>query len=299
MTWFRVDDGFPSHPKVASLFDGDRGPEALAMWLLAGAWCARELTDGWVPSGQVKRFGLDPSVAAELVRVGLWHTEQAGFRIHDYLHYNPSRAHVMAERVDAAQRKQASRAGLSRDRRAGHSVTPPVTPAVTTAETGVVTPSGSSATPDPDPDPDLPIPDPIPEPVWDARDAGPGTRSLVQQLRADFMARYLRQRGGPPNEAALSKMVVVVGDWIRVAAPLRKLSESQLASDLVSAFFASSKAADNRHAPSFLAYDPSEWLDPPRVSAIRGSGPVSALDEYEADARREAAEADARKAVRR
>ncbi len=70
MTWFKVDDKFHSHAKVARLGDDS---DALALWVVAGSWCADQLTDGWVPAFVARR--LDPDYvrrAAALVRVGLW-----------------------------------------------------------------------------------------------------------------------------------------------------------------------------------------------------------------------------------
>jgi hypothetical protein len=41
---FRVSDGFPDHPKTLGLT-----LEAIGLWTLAGCWCARYLTDGYIP----------------------------------------------------------------------------------------------------------------------------------------------------------------------------------------------------------------------------------------------------------
>lgn len=70
MTWFKVDDKFHSHAKVARLGDDT---DALALWVVAGSWSADQLSDGWVPAFVARR--LDPDYtrrAAALVRVGLW-----------------------------------------------------------------------------------------------------------------------------------------------------------------------------------------------------------------------------------
>jgi hypothetical protein len=51
MTWFKIDDSFYDHPKV---FDA---PDcAVALWTRAGTWSARNLTDGFVPTGMPARF---------------------------------------------------------------------------------------------------------------------------------------------------------------------------------------------------------------------------------------------------
>src|SRR6266702_3713986 len=88
MSWLRIDDHFADHPKLLRA-----GP--IAGWLhLAGlCYSARHLTDGFLPIEAV----------GTLVRVGLWEEWRdedtfLGYRIHDYLKYNPSRAEVEGER---------------------------------------------------------------------------------------------------------------------------------------------------------------------------------------------------------
>lgn len=122
MTWVRLDDGYPEHPKVDRV-----GP--LAAWLNVCAWAysARNLTDGFVPAERVNRLAdvKEPGkLAATLVAAGLWEPAGAacekcadkrgdanavaaagsGYLVHDYLEYNPSREDVLAERAAAAKR---------------------------------------------------------------------------------------------------------------------------------------------------------------------------------------------------
>lgn len=116
MPWVRLDDGYPEHPKVDRV-----GP--LAAWLNVCAWayCARNLTDGFVPEERVARLSAVPKpqqLAERLVEVNLWERTNGGFLVHDYLAYNPSREQVLKERSDTAQRVAEHRA-----RRNG--VTPP------------------------------------------------------------------------------------------------------------------------------------------------------------------------------
>jgi hypothetical protein len=51
MTWFKLEDGFPEHRKIAQA-GGDAG------WLFVCglAYCARNLTDGLIPAGAVPRL---------------------------------------------------------------------------------------------------------------------------------------------------------------------------------------------------------------------------------------------------
>lgn len=69
---FKVDDCFANHPKTVELLDHPRGAEAIALWTLAGSYCARYLLDGYITDSQVRRLGLDIELADLLVDVGLW-----------------------------------------------------------------------------------------------------------------------------------------------------------------------------------------------------------------------------------
>lgn len=90
MTWFKVDDSFYDHPKV---FDA---PDcAVALWTRAGTWSARNLTEGFVPSGMPARLCDDHDTAVkELVRRGLWLRASGGWKFHDWATYQPSKAEV-------------------------------------------------------------------------------------------------------------------------------------------------------------------------------------------------------------
>ncbi len=102
MAWFKVDDSFYDHPKV---FDA---PDcAVALWVRAGSWASRNLTDGFVPTGMPRRLCDDPDTAAkDLVKRGLWDEVEGGYRFHDWSVQQPSRVKVLGERA-AANRRQA------------------------------------------------------------------------------------------------------------------------------------------------------------------------------------------------
>jgi len=103
MVWFKVDDGFWSHPKVLPL-----SAEAVALWVRAGAYCAHQLTNGIV-SPQALRMLADRDAAVELANAGLWDVVPEGFRFHDWAKYQPTREQVEAERAAATERKRKSR----------------------------------------------------------------------------------------------------------------------------------------------------------------------------------------------
>lgn len=91
MTWVRIDDAFPEHPKVLSL--GDDYERGVALHVRGLCYCARNLTDGHVPA---RMFREDAEIRSRLVEVGMWHEVEGGFVIHDYLDYNPSKAEALA-----------------------------------------------------------------------------------------------------------------------------------------------------------------------------------------------------------
>lgn len=102
MTWFKVDDSFYDHPKVF-----DSSDAAIALWTRAGSWSARNLTDGFVPSGMLARLsGSGETAAEELVDRRLWKRTKGGFRFHDWSAYQPLRSRVERERKQAADRQQ-------------------------------------------------------------------------------------------------------------------------------------------------------------------------------------------------
>jgi hypothetical protein len=106
VTWFRIDDGFADHPKVDALSDGPCFESAIGLWMLAGVWSAKHLTDGFVPRGRLGRIGIRRAEAAarELVRVGLWEEDPDGWRFRSWHEYQPSRAEVEEKREKTAQR---------------------------------------------------------------------------------------------------------------------------------------------------------------------------------------------------
>jgi hypothetical protein len=87
MTWFKVDDSFYEHPKAFDASDA-----AIALWLRAGTWSARNLTDGFVPTGMLARLSETGTAAAgELVARGLWRRVRGGHLFHDWADYQPTR----------------------------------------------------------------------------------------------------------------------------------------------------------------------------------------------------------------
>lgn len=94
MPWVRLDDQFPDHPKIVRA-----GPSAAWLYVCGLAYCARHLTDGLIPEAQMPRLMTGAAKLADrLVAAGLWEVTDDGYRVHDFLNYNPSRAQTLAKR---------------------------------------------------------------------------------------------------------------------------------------------------------------------------------------------------------
>lgn len=99
MTWFRIDDGFWSHPKVVELPDG-----AVALWVRGGSWSSQHLTDGHIPARALTMLGGRRRDADALVKAGLWIVDVDGWRYHDWATYQPTRDQVQERRAATAER---------------------------------------------------------------------------------------------------------------------------------------------------------------------------------------------------
>jgi hypothetical protein len=119
--WFRLDDSFHSHPKVIAA-----GNEAIGLYVRCGTYAAEHLTNGFIPEDIAVLYGASnpgsrrnpgtgkPETLAEtLVRTKLWLRARAGWRMRDYLDYNPSKQAVDKERKAAAERQRRRRDTLS------------------------------------------------------------------------------------------------------------------------------------------------------------------------------------------
>lgn len=112
MTWFKVDDSFDFHPKAVAA-----GNAALGLWVRAGAYSSRQLTEGFIPTGLLSALDAKPRDAAALVRAGLWTVVDGGYRFHQWEQANPTRAKVLAEREATAERQRRAREKAAQSRR--------------------------------------------------------------------------------------------------------------------------------------------------------------------------------------
>lgn len=104
MPWFKVDDNLGFHHKVIAA-----GNPAMGLWVRAGAICAQQLMDGFVPDHMATTLGTRGQ-AQRLVAAGLWEAVQGGYRFHEWADRQPSKVSVEAERASAANRMRERRA---------------------------------------------------------------------------------------------------------------------------------------------------------------------------------------------
>jgi hypothetical protein len=136
MPWFRLEDSFHSHPKVIAA-----GNEAIGLYARCGTYAAEHLTNGFIREDIAVLYGASdtgsrrnpgtgkPETLAEtLVRTKLWRRTRGGWRMPDYLEYNPSKEAVDNERKARAERQRRWRERRGR-RVSNASGDAPVTPA--------------------------------------------------------------------------------------------------------------------------------------------------------------------------
>lgn len=99
MAWVKLDDEMPRHPKVLDLSD-----RAFRVYITCLCTTSEFLKDGYITAAQMKQAKASPKVVRELLEAGLIHVDGVGYRIHDYLKYNPSREQVEKRRTDSAKR---------------------------------------------------------------------------------------------------------------------------------------------------------------------------------------------------
>lgn len=101
MAWFKVDDKLHDHRKARKA-----GRSAMGVWVLAGSWSMDNLTDGFIPSDVLARWGTRAD-ADKLVKAGFWfddeHDGEPGWRFHDWERFQPSAAVTAAVRAKEAE----------------------------------------------------------------------------------------------------------------------------------------------------------------------------------------------------
>lgn len=101
MTWFKLDDSTYDHPKLVQLSDA-----AFRLWIRAGTYSARYLTDGLVTQSTLRVLQAKSKHCDELWTAGLWErVTDGGYRFHDWHDYQPTRESVLAAREAERDRK--------------------------------------------------------------------------------------------------------------------------------------------------------------------------------------------------
>ena len=78
MAHFQVDDDLAFHPKTMAA-----GNAAIGLWVRAGSYCQRQLTDGFLPKNVAKSLGTRGEARA-LVDAGLWREVEGGYQFHEW-----------------------------------------------------------------------------------------------------------------------------------------------------------------------------------------------------------------------
>ena len=141
MTWIRLEDSFPNHPKIAQLSD-----KTFRLHITGLCYAGKQLSDGFVPASIWRSLGIQNAskCVRKLVSIGLWDKVEGGYQIHDYLKYQTSKE--QAEQEKEVNRVRAARARQRKIEAQSHAVTPPVlpkpvTPLVTITPTPTPTPT--------------------------------------------------------------------------------------------------------------------------------------------------------------
>lgn len=98
MPWFKVDDTLAFHSKALAA-----GNSAIGLWVRAGAWSMQTLSDGFIPTHVARQLG-SRAEAKRLCDSGLWVEKDDGYLFHEWDQRQPSRAKVVSDREEGAER---------------------------------------------------------------------------------------------------------------------------------------------------------------------------------------------------
>lgn len=113
MPWFYVDDAFSDSKPVMDMPERYR-LAVCGLWVLAGAWSAKEMTDGYVPAAKLKTLGAKPRHIEILTQGGplgaaLCEPKSDGFALKNWTKWQQNRDEILAKREKAAEKKRAQR----------------------------------------------------------------------------------------------------------------------------------------------------------------------------------------------
>lgn len=212
MTWFRVDDSFPDHPKLEKI-ESDPVSHALAVatWTLMGADCARRLTDGFVSPARLEKVirwpeKLRVKACETLVSAGLWTVTQGGWVFHDWHDYQPTSEKAKAQK--ARNRERQSRWKEARANASGNALPN----ASTNGASNAVSDSVANAAPS------RPVPSRTPSVV--TGNAEPAASDLRDTIRRRWARTYEQARG--------STSIAADVESIRALAPVLEANAAQI-----------------------------------------------------------------------
>ncbi len=110
MSWVRLDDKMPRHPKIKRL-----SHRAFRVYVSMICWCSEYETDGRFTAHEAQDAGHSRPQRAldELIIAGLLDETPDGYCLHDYLEYQPSKRDKAKSRSEATERKRRSRSDTS------------------------------------------------------------------------------------------------------------------------------------------------------------------------------------------
>lgn len=279
MTWYRVDDNFPDHPKLESL-ESDPVTHAIAVaaWTLMGADCAKRRTDGRFTEARLRRVLPWPEKMIAKAQnallsegCGLWKRDGSALVFHDWEDYQPTK-----EELDADRRAATERQKRWRKKRRAEQHGPPVDGGVDASTNGVTdavtngvsrrangrggTPSTARVTVDAL----VTTPRPVPS---HSSPSESGTRAvvsrseLISELASGIVEAYDGEGLPAPRQA---RQLTWPGwhdlaAWIEDQAAREGADAVQVAQCLVGRFLGSRSAKAKGYPIAFLAANPSEF----------------------------------------
>lgn len=89
LPWVRLDTTLPHNHKILALVEAKKHPAALA-YVFGLAYSGDQGTDGFIPRVALPFIHATPRIAADLVDVGLWLKDQAGWYVPDWADFQPT-----------------------------------------------------------------------------------------------------------------------------------------------------------------------------------------------------------------
>lgn len=252
MPWFRIDDGWHSHPKVLELTLAAAG-----LWAKCGSWSAFHLTDGRVTRAAMRSLGGSAKLAAELVAAGLWVEADGGWQFHQWEQRQPTRAAVEKERLQKAARQRRWRSG---DAPEDDDVDASTAPSLDATGDACVerAPARAFSLPDPDPrerESHPPAPDLEPESQRTPLEAA------VSALRGGYKERFdAKTKGNWMSWARNDREMRDVARWALASAERHALGVGQVVFVALEEFFSDPKAEASAYPWPFLAKNPDEYF---------------------------------------